>query len=70
MDIYYGKPLPCGLCGSKNIGVIHSFGAQCFCRDCKAQGMFVSGSNYQSEEYAAVDMWNKQITEHHHKDKK
>ncbi len=65
MKVTYGTPVPCPNCNSKDIHVSHSFGAQVFCGSCGVQAAFVPGNNWQDEEYAAVDVWNKTVAEFH-----
>lgn len=59
----YATPLPCPNCGSDDIHVMHSFGAQVACASCGVRAAKVPGSNWQDEERDAVDCWNKTVAE-------
>lgn len=61
MKVQYGTPLPCPNCKSTNIHCKHSFGGRCYCADCGVHAEGVSGSNWQQEEYDAVNVWNKAV---------
>lgn len=58
----YGSAHPCS-CGSRNLRVKHSFGAQVICNECDFHGNWVNGNEYQREEQYAIWAWNDQMKE-------
>lgn len=47
----------CG-CERPSLNIVHQFGAMVYCKACGLRGPWVPGTNYQTEERAAIRAWN------------
>jgi len=54
----YDGAVACPVCGSSMLMAVHNYGAKIVCKQCRHEGPFVRGTNYQEEQRAAIYQWN------------